>query len=83
MRYKIIVYADRGSGRPYSYVEYDRLKASKVADALSDTAYDILAHETRGEYKGNIVPYLTGRVIRVYHPDIGSLNRFIVKAWRL
>lgn len=81
MRYKVVVYADRGAGA-YVYTQYDRVKASKVGEVLQDTAMDIIAHETHSSGRLSAFrPYLTGRYVEVN--TNGHVIRFIVKAWRL
>jgi hypothetical protein len=73
-RYRVTVYAKRGDQPTYSYVAFPTVKPAKVARLVADTAAQVLGHETKGAFKGTIIPKGTGMVIRV------GICKFIVKA---
>ena len=73
-KYTVRVYAKRGTQPCYSYLAYDsKVKASKVEDVVLSVAEDILAHETRSGWRGNVTQLGSGYVIRV------GGNRFIAR----
>ena len=49
MRYRIEVRGRRGDHAPYTYTQYDRVKAAKVQRLIDKTVIEVAQHESGGQ----------------------------------
>lgn len=82
VRYGVKVYGSRCGGPTYSYVQHKSVRPGKAPHVVEDTAYEVLAHETRGDYRGSVrFVGKHGAVVVVYGPE--GYCKFLVRAARL